>query len=241
MSDYYSSNPFVVAAASPATRADFYRKTYLLVAVACAVFGLVLAGILATPAIVNPLTSLFFGSGAFGWLLVLAGFWGISMLSNRLAFGGASAGTQIAGLGIYIVAEALLFAPMLNILMWRFGSATMLNEIVAPAALSTLLLSVGLTATVFMTKTDFSFLRAFITIGFFVALGAMLLLMFFGGIGSWFIIAMTVFIAVVILYQTWVVKTQFRPDQHVGAALVIFAGIATLFWYLIMIFASRRD
>ena len=239
MNDY--GNPFVVAAASPSVRADFYKKTYLLVAASCAAFGLVLAGTLATPAIVDPLTRLFFGGGSLGWLLVLAGFWGISMLANRLAFGGVSAGTQLAGLGLYVVAEALLFAPMLNVLMWRFGAEATLNEIVAPAALSTLLLAAGLTATVFMTKTDFSFLRAFVTIGFFVALGAMLLLMFFGGIGTWFVIAMTVFISVVILYQTWVVKTQFRPDQHVGAALIIFAGVATLFWYLIMIFASRRD
>ena len=205
----------------------------MLVAASCAVFGLVLAGTLSMPAVVNPLTQLFFGGGALGWLLVLAAFWGISMLANRLAFGGASEGTQLAGLGIYIVAEALLFAPMLNVLMMRFGDAT-LSEIVAPAG--------GLTATVFMTKTDFSFLRAFVSIGFFVALGAVVLLALFGGgIGTWFIIAMTVFISVVILYQTWMVKTQFRPDQHVGAALIIFAGVATLFWYLIMIFASRRE
>lgn len=239
MNDY--TNPFVVAAAAPATRADFYRKTYMLVAASCAVFGLVLAGTLSMPAVVNPLTQLFFGGGALGWLLVLAAFWGISMLANRLAFGGASEGTQLAGLGIYIVAEALLFAPMLNVLMMRFGDAT-LSEIVAPAAVSTLLLAGGLTATVFMTKTDFSFLRAFVSIGFVVALGAVVLLALFGGgIGTWFIIAMTVFISVVILYQTWMVKTQFRPDQHVGAALIIFAGVATLFWYLIMIFASRRE
>ncbi len=239
MNDY--TNPFVVAAAAPAARADFYRKTYMLVAASCAVFGLVLAGTLSMPAVVNPLTQLFFGGGALGWLLVLAAFWGISMLANRLAFGGASEGTQLAGLGIYIVAEALLFAPMLNVLMMRFGDAT-LSEIVAPAAVSTLLLAGGLTATVFMTKTDFSFLRAFVSIGFFVALGAVVLLALFGGgIGTWFIIAMTVFISVVILYQTWMVKTQFRPDQHVGAALIIFAGVATLFWYLIMIFASRRE
>lgn len=239
MNDY--TNPFVVAAAAPAARADFYRKTYMLVAASCAVFGLVLAGTLSMPAVVNPLTQLFFGGGALGWLLVLAAFWGISMLANRLAFGGASEGTQLAGLGIYIVAEALLFAPMLNVLMMQFGEAT-LSEIVAPAAVSTLLLAGGLTATVFMTKTDFSFLRAFVSIGFFVALGAVVLLALFGGgIGTWFIIAMTVFISVVILYQTWMVKTQFRPDQHVGAALIIFAGVATLFWYLIMIFASRRE
>ncbi|MBQ8723333.1 MAG: US12 family protein, partial [Opitutales bacterium] len=156
MNDY--TNPFVVAAAAPATRADFYRKTYMLVAVACAVFGLLLAGTLATPAIVNPLTRLFFGSGGFGWLLVLGGFWLISMFANRLAFGGVSTGTQLTGLGVYIVAEVLLFAPMLNLLMIQFGQDAMISEIVAPAALSTILLECGLTATVFMTKTDFSFL-----------------------------------------------------------------------------------
>lgn len=234
-------NPFSVAAAAPAARADFYRRTYLLVAVACAVFGLLLAGTLATPAIVDPLTKLFFFNGGIGWLLVLAGFWAISMLSNRLAFGGLSAGTQLAGLGLYIVAETLLFAPMLNCLALRFGSEAMLTEIVAPAAVSTLLLAAGLTATVFMTKKDFSFLRAFITVGFFVALGAIVLQIFFGSLGAWFVVAMTAFIAVVILYQTWMVRTQFRPDQHVGAALMIFSGVATLFWYLVMIFASRRD
>lgn len=239
MSQYM--NPFVVAAAAPATRADFYRKTYMLVAFACAAFGLVLAGTLSFPAIVDPLTRLFFGSGAIGWLLVLGAFWLISMFANRLAFGGASTQTQLAGLGIYVVAEALLFAPMLNILMMQFGNAA-LSEIVAPAAVSTLLLSGGLTATVFMTKKDFSFLRAFVSIGFFVALGAIILVTIFGsGVGTWFIVAMTAFIAVVILYQTWMVRTQFRPDQYVGASLIIFAGIATLFWYLIMLFASRRE
>lgn len=239
MSEY--TNPFVVAAASPATRADFYRKTYLLVAASCAIFGLLLAGILSVPAIVNPLTHLFFGNGGIGWLLVLGGFWLISMFANRLAFGGVSAGAQLAGLGIYIVAETLLFAPMLNILMLQFGSAT-LSEIVAPAAVSTLLLAGGLTATVFMTKTDFSFLRAFVSVGFFVALGVIVMTLLFGtGLGIWMIAALTAFIAVVILYQTWMVKTQFRPDQHVGAALIIFSGVATLFWYLIMLFASRRE
>lgn len=234
-------NPFVVAAAKPETRADFYRKTYMLTAFACAAFGLLLAGVLALPAVVNPLTNLFFGSGAIGWLLVLGAFWLISMFANRLAFGGATAGTQLAGLGIYIVAEALLFAPILNVILLRFGDAA-LTEIVAPAAVSTLLLAGGITATVFMTKKDFSFLRAFVTIGFFVALGAIIVTALFGaGMSTWLIVALTVFIAITVLYQTWQVRTQFRPDQYVGAALIIFAGIATLFWYLVMLFASRRE
>ena len=52
---------------------------------------------------------------------------------------------------------------------------------------------------------------------------------------------MIAFMAAVILYYTWMVKEQFSPDQHVGAALVIFAGIATLFWYMIQLFMSRRE
>lgn len=233
-------NPFVVAAAAPADRADFYRKTYMLVATSCAVFGLVLAGILASP-FAQTLTDALFAS-RFSWLLVLGGLWAISIFANKLAFNGVSAGTQLAGLGIYIVAEAVLFAAMLGGLFQIYGSEATLAEIVAPAAVSTLLLAAGLTTTVFVTKKDFSFLRAIVSVGFFVALGAILISLIFGmSLGSWFIVAMTAFIAVVVLYQTWQVRTQFRTDQAVGAALVIFAGVATLFWYLIMLFASRRD
>ncbi len=212
----------------------------MLVAPSCAGFGLALAGLLASP-LAQTLSEALFAT-RLGWLLVLAGLWLISMFANRLAFGGISAGTQLAGLGLYVVAEAVLFAALLGGLSQIYGNETMLSEIVAPAAVSTLLLAAGLTVTVFATKKDFSFLRAFVSVGFFVALGAIVVALLFGlTLGTWFIIAMTVFIAGVILYQTWQVRTQFRTDQHVGAALVIFSGIATMFWYLIMLFVSRRD
>lgn len=235
------TNPFVVAAATPEARAGFYRKTYALVAASCGVFGLLLAGLLASP-LANPLTNLVFGNGMIGWLLVLGALWAVSSFANRLAFGSASAGTQLTGLGIYIVAEALIFTPLLNVCLQMFGPEIALQEIVVPAAVATILLAGGLTATVFMTRTDFSFLRAFVSIGFFVALGAIVVFAIAGiNPGTWFIVAMIGFMAAVILYQTWMVKTQFRPDQSIGAALVIFAGIATMFWYLIQLFMSRRD
>lgn len=237
----YTSNPFTVAAASPADRAGFYRRTYGLVAAACAAFGLILAGLLASP-LADPLTALLFGNGMFGWILVLAALWAVSMFANRLAFGGVSQTTQLAGLGLYVIAEAVIFTPLLNICIHMFGAGVALQDIVAPAALSTILLAGGLTATVFMTKTDFSFLRAFVSVGFFVVLAAILVFALAGiNPGTWFIIAMVGFMAAVILYYTWTVKEQFSPDQHVGAALVIFSGIATLFWYMIQLFLSRRE
>lgn len=237
----YTSNPFTVASASPADRASFYRRTYGLVAASCAAFGLILAGLLSSP-LADTLTALFFGNGMFGWILVLAALWAVSMFANRLAFGGASQTTQLAGLGIYVVAEAVIFTPLLNVCIHMFGTGVALQDIVAPAALSTFLLAGGLTATVFMTKTDFSFLRAFVSVGFFVVLAAILVFALAGiNPGTWFIIAMIGFMAAVILYYTWTVKEQFSPDQHVGAALVIFSGIATLFWYMIQLFLSRRE
>lgn len=239
MSTY--TNPFTVAMAAPADRASFYRRTYGLVAVSCAAFGLILAGLLSSP-LADTLTALLFGNGMFGWLLVLGALWAVSAFANRLAFGGASQATQLAGLGIYVVAEAIIFTPLINVCLHMFGATVALNEIVAPAALSTFMLAGGLTATVFMTKTDFSFLRAVVSVGFFVALGAILVFALAGiNPGTWFIVAMIGFMAAVILYYTWSVKTQFNTDQHVGAALVIFAGIATLFWYMIQLFMSRRD
>ncbi len=237
----YTSNPFTVAAASPADRASFYRRTYGLVAASCAAFGLILSGLLASP-LADVLTALLFGNGMVGWLLVLGALWAISMFANRLAFGGASQSTQLAGLGLYVVAEAVIFTPLLNVCLAIFGPEIALSEIVAPAALSTLLLAGGLTATVFMTRTDFSFLHAVVSVGFFVALAAILVFALAGvNPGTWFVVAMVGFMAAVILYYTWAVKTQFRTDQHVGAALVIFAGIATLFWYLLQLFMSRRE
>lgn len=239
MSTY--TNPFTVAMAAPADRASFYRRTYGLVAASCVAFGLVLAGLLASP-LADTLTALLFGNGMFGWLLVLGALWAISMFANRLAFGGVSRSTQLAGLGLYVVAEAVIFTPLINVCLHTFGSTVAINEIVAPAALSTCMLAGGLTATVFMTKTDFSFLRAVVSIGSFVALGAILVFMLAGiNPGTWFIVAMIAFMAAVILYYTWMVKEQFSTDQHVGAALVIFAGIATLFWYMIQLFISRRE
>ncbi len=235
------TNPFTVAAASPELRVSFYKKTYGLVAAACAAFGLVLAALLSSPA-ADFLTRLLFGNGMFGWLLVLAAFWGISIFSQKLAFGGASTSAQLGGLAIYVVAEAVIFTPLLNICLIQFGSEIALTEIVVPAAASTLLLAGGLTATVFMTKTDFSFLRAFVTIGIFVALGAIVVFALAGiNVGTWFVVALIALMAAAILYYTWLVKERLSPDQSVAAALLIFSGIATMFWYFIQLFMSRRN
>lgn len=236
-------NPFVVAEASGDARAAFYRKTYSLVALSFLAWAGALAGLFAIGAAV-PITRLMVGSGGFGWLIVLALFWGATEIGQRLAFSRSSAAAQYSGLAVYIIAYAVLFVPLIAVTILQTGGTleNAFKEVLAPAGTVTGLLIAALTATVFMTKTDFSFLRTAVVIGSFVALGAIVVFTIFGiNPGTWFAVAMIVLMSAAILWQTWQVKEQCTTDQHVGAAVILFAGFMTLLWYVIQLFLSRRN
>ena len=47
--------------------------------------------------------------------------------------------------------------------------------------------------------------------------------------------AMVVLMSGYILYYTSNVMLHYRTDQHVAAALALFAAVATLFWYILQI------
>ena len=59
---------------------------------------------------------------------------------------------QYIAYGIFILAEAIIFIPLIYIVMYSGGI-----EILNQAAIVTLSLFSGLTAVVFVTKKDFSF------------------------------------------------------------------------------------
>lgn len=246
---YDSANPFVVADASPEVRAGFYRRTYLHVAGAFAAWAALLAVFFLTP-VAGGIASMFFGMGNLGMMLVMLGLCFAVNFSQSLAFTGESKGTQYAGFGLAVLLEAVLFVPLIFVVVLKTGGggtgaeafAESLKSVFAPALLTTGLLIAGLTASVFMTKTDFSFLRTAIVVGSFVALGVIICAMIFGiSLGFFFSMAMVVLMAAAILYQTWQIKDQARPDQHVGAACALFVSFVTLLWYVIQLFASRRD
>lgn len=114
------------------------------------------------------------------------------------------------------------------------------NVLIAQAGLVTLLLVAGLTATVFLTGKDFSFLKSFLIVGGFIALGAIAAGLLIGfNLGLWFSVAMVVFAAGAILYTTSNILHHYGEDQYVGAALELFAAVALMFWYVVRIFMSR--
>jgi FtsH-binding integral membrane protein len=58
-------------------------------------------------------------------------------------------------------------------------------------------------------------------------------------LGIWFVWGMIVLASGYILYYTSNVMHHYRTDQHVAAALALFASVALLFWYVIQIFMNR--
>ncbi len=235
MQDFTSTYDNSAANALPAQRAQFIRKTYMLLAAAILAFIGVEAFLFASGA-ADMIASVIFGGGAIGWLLVLGVFMGVSFIANRWAMSETSKVTQHLGLAISIVAYAVLFVPLITISTYYSADGSVL----AKAGIVTLGLFLGITATVFITRSDFSFLGPILAIGGFAALGFIVASALFGfSLGSVFAFVMVAFAGSAILYETSNVLHRFNTNQHVAAALTLFASIALLFWYILTIFSSR--
>ena len=230
-----TSENYSAAQALPEERAAFIRKTYTHLAGAIAAFVL-LETFLIMSGIGGVIAQALVSFGSIGWFVVLAVFIGVSTVATSWANSQTSKGMQYLGLGLYTVAEAVIFLPLLFIASYEAGESVILQ-----AGIATLGLFLGITAVVFLTRKDFSFLGPILTIGGFIALGFIAVNLLFGfSLGNVFAFAMVAFAGGSILYQTSNVMNQYRTDQHVAAALALFASVALLFWYVLRIFSSRR-
>jgi hypothetical protein len=233
----YSGNPFVTVAESTADeRAAFIRRTYLHLAGAILAFIGIEYALLQSPLGETMLNALA-NSGRFGWLIVLGGFMGVSWLADRWARSDSGPGMQYLGLGLYTVAQAVIFLPLISMAAGMQNGA----GIIQTAGIITGLLFAGLTATAFMTRKDFSFLRGALTIGGFVAMGVIVCSIMFGfELGTLFSAIMILFAGGSILYTTSNIMLHYRTTQHVAASLALFAGVMLLLWYVLRILMSRR-
>ena len=168
------------------------------------------------------------------WLLVLGAFMVVGWLANGVAARSQSMGSQYAALGAYVVVDAIVFVPLL------FMADTTAPGVIQSAAVVTLLAFAGLTAVVFVTRKDFSFLRGMLMFAGVLALVAIVGAVLFGfELGTWFSVAMVGLAGASILYNTSNVLHHFPEDRYVAAALSLFASVALLFWYVLQLFMSR--
>lgn len=169
------------------------------------------------------------------WLLILGGFMVISWFARAAAHRATSMPMQYAALAAYVVGQSLIFVPMLY-LADKFAPGA-----IASAALVTLMGFVGLTAVVFITRKDFSFLRGILMWG-----GVIALVLIIGGVcfgfqlGTYFSVAMIAFAGGAILYDTDNILRNYPSNRYVAASLELFADVALMLWYVLRLFISRR-
>ena len=226
------ANPYVVAASPAEERVAFIRKTYIHLAGAIAAFAALEWYLLQQEWAIN-LAGIMLGN----WFIVIISFIGVSYAADFFAQRSVSKGAQYFGLGLFVVAEAIIFLPML-MLAARASSP----DVIPKAGILTIALFIGLTVVAFTTKKDFSFLGGMLKIGFIVAL-VLIGLSFIPGfpinLGTWFSAAMVLIAAGSVLYTTSNIIHHYRPDQYVGASLALFSAVALMFWYILRIFMSR--
>lgn len=168
------------------------------------------------------------------WLLVLGGFMVVGWLASRVALGAASLPAQYAALAAFVVAEAVIFVPLL------FIAQLTAPGVIESAAMVTLIGFTGLTVVAFQTRKDFSFLGGLLRWGAVVALVLIAAGVLFGfELGLFFSVAMVAFAGAAILYDTSNILHHYPEDRYVGAALALFASVALMFWYVLRIFMAR--
>jgi FtsH-binding integral membrane protein len=227
--------------ATVSERTLFIRRTYahlaaaigVFIAIEYAIFGLV------SKVQLDETMGRFLGN-PMSTLLVVGGFIAISYLATWWASSGASPALQYAGLGLYVVAEALIFVPLLYTATYYVHDDT----IIPTAGVLTLSVFGGLTGAVFFTRKDFSFLAPILSISFFLVMGLIVCAMFIPHavhLGMWFSALMILIASASILYQTSNIIHHYRTDQHVAAALALFASVATLFYYILRLLMQNRN
>jgi FtsH-binding integral membrane protein len=242
-SEYRQNIPDAVATYGVSDRVAFLRRTYAVLGVALIAWAALTAAMMRFATEASLKLSQWALGGRWSWLVVLVLFMLIGVAAQKLALSNASRGLQYAGLALFVVAESLILQPLLWLVMARFGGATAdAYALIGQAAAITLAIFVGLTATVFITKKDFSFLRGILTIGMFAVIGIILASILFGfSLGAVFCGAVVLLMAGYILFQTSIIMKEFPPTYHVAAALMLFSTIATLFWYVLQfLMATRR-
>ncbi|HET7499488.1 MAG TPA: Bax inhibitor-1 family protein [Kofleriaceae bacterium] len=230
-------------------RVRFIRATYVHLLGAIVAFAGLLYLLMTNETLIArvsyPLVKFALG-GRWSWAIVLAVFMAVSWIADAWARHASSRPMQYAGLAIYVVAEALIFVPLLVIVELKTSQILARGghepHIIRDAAFTTLAIFGALTASVLISKKDFSWLRSGLVMLSAAAMMLIVLSLVFGfSLGIVFSIAMVVLAAGYILYQTSQVLAHYDPNQHVAAALALFSSIALMFWYVIRIFLRMRQ
>jgi FtsH-binding integral membrane protein len=225
------------ASAPPSERVKFIRRTYLHLAGAGVAFVAASAALIASGLAETIIRDIFLAN-RLSWLLMRVVFIGGTTAAQYMARSRSSVGMQYAGLALYVSLYTVLFVPILAISS-KFGAAP---ELPIQAGIVTLAVFGGLTAAVFVTGKDFSFLGPILMVCSFIALGVIVAAVLFGfNLGLIFIALMVALFAGYVIYDTSNILHRYGTNEHVAASMALFGSVAMLFYYILLLFMSARD
>ena len=157
---------------------------------------------------------------------------GVSYIADKFARSQTSEGAQYFGLGLFVVAEAIIFVPILYIADGFFSGAISTADDHRLACHRFDFNGFHNEERFFISwrflENWFSDRSRFIVCSFF---WLTVLILFSGA-------AMALLAAGSVLYTTSNILHHYHPGQHVAASLALFSSIALLFWYALQIVMS---
>jgi FtsH-binding integral membrane protein len=233
-----SPNPYAVTPGGSAAiyaedseRIGFIRRTYAhltgailaLIALETVLFATVPANTM--EAMVEKMLS------GWGWLLVLGAFMAVSWVARMWASSGSSRTVQYAGLGLYVVAQAVILLPLMYM-------AIRLDPMIPmTAALITAITFVGLSVFVMTTRVDLDGWGKYLALAGLAGMGLIVASIVTGGFSIGILLS-GFFVALAcgyILYDTSNVLHHYDTNQYVAASLALFSSVVLLFWYVLRI------
>lgn len=211
----------MAADASDQARLNFIRLTYVLFT--ASVLTAVVGGIISLN---TPLGDLVMAFAPWSLLLILPLSIGAQVMADKPSLGNAALFGFAALLGILIAPVVDLYSP---------------NTVTQAGALTVLIFG-ALTAYVFITRKDFSFLGGIVFVGLIACIGAGLLNFFVfknSGFSYWIAWGVLLFSAGFVLYDTSNIMERYPLNQPAGAALGLLISFFNIFMSLLRILNGR--
>jgi len=174
------------------------------------------------------------GAPRLGFIPTLVGFFGLLFLVNRTA----NSAWGLLSVFLFTGFMGFVAGPTISLYL----SLPQGSSIVASALGTASFAFVGLSAFAVVTKKDFSFLSGFITVGFFVLMGAVVLSWLFElsmlhtAISAGFVL----FSCAVILWQTGDIVNG-GERNYISATVTLYVSFYNLFMSLLHIFGVMSD
>jgi FtsH-binding integral membrane protein len=218
------------------SRMAFVRRTYAHLLAELVGVALVVSLAIRTPALESVALSLM-----SRWYVALLALFGISLVTRKMLEGHRSIGVQYAAAAIWVLFFGLFITPLAVAVKYLTGSYALLGE----AAILTGCAFTGLTAYVFFTKKDFSFLGGALWMGSLLLLGVGVVSMLFGGLGGGGgSIAYSAFGVLLmggwVLYDTAKVLHHRHVSEYVAASVDLLVDFVYMFIHIASILLNSR-